>query len=196
MKTLGILLFDDVELLDFAGPFEVFSLAEKEETGEKLFSVVTVTQTGQSIQAMQTLKVTPNYSFENCPRLDILLIPGGRGARNVEIHNHHLLEWIATKAAEVKCILSVCTGSLILAELGLLNGRKATTHWASIAAMQANYPKITVLKNIRFVDEGSIMTSAGISAGIDLSLHYIEKSFGSSMAQKIVDRMEYDPYYR
>uniref|UniRef100_UPI0034D3FB33 DJ-1/PfpI family protein n=2 Tax=Bacillus TaxID=1386 RepID=UPI0034D3FB33 len=163
--SVGIFLFNDVEVLDFAGPFEVFSVTEADE--EKPFTVYTVSQNGEMITARNGLKVKPDYSIEDLPPIDILIIPGGKGVRENEMQNDIIINWVRQQMKEVKLMTSVCTGALLLAKAGLLEGLKATTHWASIQTFKKDFPNIEVMENVKFVDEGHIITSAGISAGIN-----------------------------
>ena len=191
-KTIGILLFNEVEVLDFAGPFEVFSIATAEDKQSKLFCVKTIAETKKAISARNGLKVTPDYDFIDCPSLDILIIPGGYGAEEIEIHNHRLLSWIQQRAADTPIVASVCTGAFLLAEAGLLNGKRATTHWMDIDRLEREYPKLSVQRNVKFVDEGSILTAGGISAGINLSFYLLNKLYGNAVANETAKRMEYD----
>lgn len=187
---VGIYIFDDVEVLDFAGPFEVFSLAEVNNSSA--FETFTIGQSGTTISARNNLKITPSYSITNHPALDILIIPGGYGAECFEIKNRHTLDWITAQSSKVNILASICTGALLLAECGLLDNKKATTHWMDIKTFQKKYPKVEVIENCKFVDEGCILTSAGISAGINLSFHIINKLLGQKATQQTARRMEYD----
>ena len=191
-KNVGILIFNEVEVLDFAGPFEVFSIATAEDKQSKLFCVKTIAETKKTISARNGLKVTPDYDFIDCPSLDILIIPGGYGAEEIEIHNHRLLSWIQQRAADTPIVASVCTGAFLLAEAGLLNGKRATTHWMDIDRLEREYPKLSVQRNVKFVDEGSILTAGGISAGINLSFYLLKKLYGDAVANETAKRMEYD----
>lgn len=188
--TVGIFLFNEVEVLDFAGPFEVFALAEQE--GEKCCRVVTISESGAPIAARNGLQVLPAYSFSNHPALDILLIPGGYGAEVIEIHNEVALHWILQQHGQVKQLASICTGAFLLAKIGLLNGKKATTHWMDLDLLEQEYPQIDVIRGVKYVDEGAVMTSGGISAGIVLSFHLLTKFFGKAVAETTARRMEYD----
>ncbi|WP_242275777.1 DJ-1/PfpI family protein [Bacillus cereus group sp. BfR-BA-01445] len=188
--SVGIFLFNDVEVLDFAGPFEVFSVTEANE--EKPFTVYTVSQNGEMITARNGLKVKPDYSIENLPPIDILIIPGGLGAREYEIKNEVVIKWIRQQMKEVKLMTSVCTGALLLAKAGLLEGVKATTHWASIQIFKKDFPNVEVIENVKFVDEGHIITSAGISAGINMSFHIVKNLLGVEIAEETAKSMEYD----
>lgn len=188
--SVGIFLFNEVEVLDFAGPFEVFSVAEV--NGEKTFTVYTVSENGEMITARNGLKVQPDYSIENLPPVDILIIPGGLGARKYEMKNEIVIKWIRQQMKEVKLMTSVCTGALLLAKAGLLEGLKATTHWASIEKFKNEFQNVEVIENVKFVDEGHIITSAGISAGINMAFHIVKNLLGVHVAEDTAKRMEYD----
>lgn len=194
LPTVGILIFDDVEVLDFCGPFEVFSVARP--VGEhsddlKLFNVVTIAEADRIITCRGGLLVKPHATVETHPSLDILVIPGGQGTRR-ERHNHRLLDWIARQDQHTNLTTSVCTGAFLLAETGLLNNHRATTHWNSVEWMRSTYPRIEMLADARVVDEGHIITSAGISAGLDMSLHVVSRLYGMDVAMWTARRMEYD----
>ncbi len=188
--SVGIFLFNEVEVLDFAGPFEVFSVTEVNE--EKPFTVYTVSENGEMITARNGLKVQPDYSIENLPPVDILIIPGGLSAREYEIKNEIVIKWIRQQMKEVKLMTSVCTGALLLAKAGLLEGLKATTHWASIEKFKNEFQNVEVIENVKFVDEGHIITSAGISAGINMAFHIVKNLLGVHVAEDTAKRMEYD----
>ncbi|MGR2743813.1 DJ-1/PfpI family protein [Bacillus sp. N6] len=188
--SVGIFLFNEVEVLDFAGPFEVFSVTEVNE--EKPFTVYTVSENGEMITARNGLKVQPDYSIENLPPVDILIIPGGLGAREYEIKNEIVIKWIRQQMKEVTLMTSVCTGALLLAKAGLLEGLKATTHWASIEKFQNEFQNVEVIEKVKFVDEGHIITSAGISAGINMAFHIVKNLLGMHVAEDTAKRMEYD----
>lgn len=165
--NVGILLFNEVEVLDFAGPFEVFSIASYPNCQQKPFTVNTVAQTKDLIITRNGLKVQPDYDFNNSPHFDILIVPGGYGAEEIEIQNKTLIKWIKDRARECDIIASVCTGAFLLAEAGLLDGKRATTHWMDIDRLEREYRTIVVQRGIKFVDENAIITSGGISAGIN-----------------------------
>ena len=188
--SVGIFLFNEVEVLDFAGPFEVFSITKVHE--EKPFTVYTVSQNGEMITARNGLKVKPDYSIEDLPPVDILIIPGGKGARENEVKNDIVINWIRQQMKEVKLMTSVCTGALLLAKAGLLEGLKATTHWASIQTFKKDFPNVEVMENVKFVDEGHIITSAGISAGINMSFYIVKNLLGMEVAAVTAKSMEYD----
>lgn len=194
MRTVGILLFNEVEVLDFAGPFEVFSLAEN-DSSDKHFNVITIAEQTDPIAARNSLTVIPDYSFADHPDIDVLVIPGGHGAEKIEINNQVTIEWIIHQAKLAELTLSVCTGALLLAKAGLLAGKSATTHWMDLDNL-ASYPNIEVIANTRFVDASdkmtNIVTSAGISAGIYASLYCVEKLIDSQTMQTTARRMEFD----
>ncbi|MGN6813775.1 MAG: DJ-1/PfpI family protein [Thermomicrobiales bacterium] len=195
VRNVGILVFDDVEVLDFCGPFEVFSVARP--AGERadalrLFTVRTVAEEDRLIRCRGGLLVQPHLTTAAAPpgTFDILVAPGGQGTR-CERLNRGLLDWIAAQDGRTELTTSVCTGAFLLAECGLLDHRRATTHWASVAWMREQYPAVTMLADTRFVDEGHVITSAGISAGIDMSLHVIARLHGSETAAWTARQMEY-----
>ncbi len=191
--TVGILIFDDVEVLDFCGPFEVFAAASSVgEPGEhrQLFQVVTIAEEDRIITCSGGLLVKPEATIENHPPLDILVVPGGYVDR--ALSHPHLLEWIGRQDQQTRLTTSVCTGAYLLAECGLLNQHRATTHWGSIEHMRQRYPAVEMLAETRIVDEGHIITSAGVSAGIDMSLHAVSRLFGEQVAAQTARYMEYD----
>lgn len=187
---VGIVLFNDVEVLDFAGPYEVFSLAAC--GNEKLFQVKTISETGEMISARNGLKVLPDLHFKDDYSFNILIIPGGYGAEEIEINNPAMLEWIKSQYDAVEILASVCTGALLLAEAGILDRHKATTHWMDLDRLEQEYPRVEVIRNVKFVDEGHLLTSGGISAGINMSFYIIERWFGFEVAKATAKRMEYD----
>ncbi len=193
-RTVGILIFDEVEVLDFCGPFEVFSVSRPEgvkDDESRLFEVFTIAEEEKTVRCRGGLLVQPHHTLENAPPLDIVIVPGGQGTRR-ERHNQTLLDWLEAQNEQTELTLSVCTGAFLLAERGLLDGKKATTHWGSVGFMRETYPKVEMLEEVRYVDEGRIVTSAGISAGIDMSLHVVEKLHGRAVAQWTARRMEYE----
>ena len=189
MKNIAILIFDDVEVLDFCGPFEVFSVTNELNNNE-LLNVYTVARSKATIRARNGLRVLPDYSIRNCPAPDILLIPGGQGTRTVMLDSR-IISWIRNVAANAELVLTVCTGSLVLAKTGLLDGLKATTHHEVISLLKEIAPKTEVLSSQRFIDNGTVIVSAGISAGIDMCLYVVEKLYGSNVAAKTGEYMEY-----
>jgi transcriptional regulator GlxA family with amidase domain len=199
MKNIAIVLFDRVEVLDFAGPFEVFSVCGAHGEHKGNFNVYTVAERTPVI-ARGGLSVKPDYLLDNCPPPDIFLIPGGGGytdkgvpfGSRKEMHNAVLLEWIKKHHISAELVLSVCTGSLILAKAGLLDGLSATTHWKAIDQLREAAPQTTIVDDQRWVDNGRVITSAGVSAGIDMSLYVIQKLLGKADADDTARSMEYD----
>lgn len=192
---VGILLFDEVEVLDFCGPFEVFSMArpvepQKQGDEHRFFQVLTIAELDRVISCRGGLLVQPHATIEQHPPLDILIVPGGQGTRR-ERHNARLLDWIEQQDRTTQFTTSVCTGAFLLAERGLLNGHRATTHWGSIAWMRQAYPAIQLLDETRVVDEGHLITSAGVSAGLDMSLHIVARLYGEAIAAWTARCMEY-----
>lgn len=190
--NVGILLFNEVEVLDFCGPFEVFSIAADTRNNQRLFTVNTIAQTKNIINARNGLKVKPDFDFFDSPDFDILIIPGGYGAEEIEIHNEVLINWIRDRALSCKIVASVCTGAFLLAEAGLLDGKRATTHWMDIDRLEKEYSEIKIQKDVKFVDENNIITSGGISAGINMSFYLLKKLAGEDIAMATAKRMEYD----
>ena len=192
MVNLAIIIFDDAEVLDFCGPFEVFAVTRDMTNPEaRLFNVYTVAEKNEPITARNGLSINPSYTLENCPKPDIILIPGGQGTRR-EMNNPVLIDWIKTQEEEVDLVLSVCTGALVLAKAGLLDGLAATTYHTEFDTLQDLAPTCTLRRGQRFVDNGRIITSAGISAGIDMSLYVVAKLYGMGQAINTAERMEYD----
>lgn len=193
-RTVGILIFDEVEVLDFCGPFEVFSVARSSgETSDdaRLFAALTIAEENRLIRCRGGLLVQPHHTIDDHPKLDILVVPGGQGTRR-ELLNARLLDWIAKQDSEIGLTTSVCTGAFLLAERGILDGQRATTHWASVDWMRQQYPNVTMLDDQRVVDEGHVITSAGVSAGIDMALHVVARLHGAETAAWTARRMEYD----
>ena len=195
-KRVGILVFDGVEVLDFCGPFEVFSVTRLDETRRREdpspFEVVLVAEQAGTVTAVGGLKVTPDHTLADCPSLDILVVPGGWGTRR-EIGNPALLEWIGVRGHAVETLTSVCTGAMLLGKAGLLDGRRATTHWRSLGWMTESFPDVTVETALHVVEDGNVFTSAGISAGIDMALLVVARHHGEEIARAAARTMEY-PY--
>lgn len=189
-RTVAIVLFDDVEVLDFAGPFEVFSVCGRRNQLD-LFHVFTVSERGQPIQARNSLTVTPTHSFASLPPADIVLVPGGYGTRR-EMKNPVMLEWVTRAAARAELLLSVCTGALVLGAAGLLDGMRVTTHHLAFAELRAAAPNAVVEEGARIVDNGNVILSSGVSAGIDMSLHVVSKLHGDDLALECARYMEYE----
>lgn len=193
-RQVAILLFDDVEVLDFAGPFEVFGITGKRD-GSDPFDVCTVAADRRPIQARNGLSINPAYDFDDCPPCQILVVPGGFGTRR-EKNNGAMLDFIRRQATDADRVLSVCTGALLLAKAGLLDGLSATTHHRALSELREDAPSTTVLDQARVVDNGKVILSAGISAGIDSALYTVAQLHGLEQAVETATYMEYDWHYR
>lgn len=194
--NVGILVFDDVEILDFAGPFEVFSrtrlepgAASRRSEDSAPFNVFTVAKTAAPIRTTGGLRVTPHYGFADAPRIDLVLVPGGWGTRGL-VNDVVTLDWIRGVAAQARKVTSVCTGSLLLAQTGLLKGRHATTHWGALDSLDALHAGVTVEREHRVVDDG-IISSAGVASGIDMAFYVVEQLFGAAVADETAHYIEY-----
>src|SRR5215213_8230125 len=195
-RNVGILIFPDVEILDFCGPFEVFASAtlpaETEGGPEtRLFEVFTVAERSQVVTCRGGLLVQPNHTLEDHPPLDLVVVPGGYGTRR-EQENPVVLDWIARQRQTGALTTSVCTGAFLLGAAGLLDGLRATTHWTTIDGLRTSLPTTNVLTDARVVDEGEIITSAGVSAGIDMAFHVVRRLHGDEVARRTARDMEYD----
>jgi transcriptional regulator GlxA family with amidase domain len=193
--SVAIFVFPDVEVLDFAGPYEVFTTAsrvfKRKNTSEPdPFSVFTVAREIGTIRARAGLVVTPDYTFTNHLPIDLLIIPGGIVAD--ELETPAVRQWIRRTAAIATLTASVCTGSFLLAQAGLLEGKSATTHWEDVGDLKAMFPSLTVIEHRRWVDEGAIITSAGISAGIDMSLHLVARLCSRELALNTARQLDFD----
>lgn len=190
-KSVAILVFDDVEVLDFAGPFEVFSVAN-ELRGYADFGVFTVAPRPGPLRARNGLRVVPDHTLLSCPPVDVLVVPGGFGTRALAA-DPVTIEWIRSRALAAELTLSVCTGSLLLAKAGLLDGLRVTTHHDLLDTLREMAPAATVDPEARYHDNGAIVTAAGISAGIDASLHLVSRLLGPGASAATAAYMEYGP---
>jgi transcriptional regulator GlxA family with amidase domain len=186
LKNLGIIIFDNVEDLDFTGPLEVFGTTSHLKPNS--LYPFTIQRDGREVKTVNGLRVRPDYSFQECPRLDILLVPGGMGTRT-EMKDPETLEFVKRNAVTCELVLSVCTGALVLAAAGILNGKRATTHWAVLDQLKA-FPHVTVDQS-RYVRDGKIVTSAGVSAGIDMALYITKELYGASVCEDVARDIEY-----
>ncbi|NOX69836.1 MAG: DJ-1/PfpI family protein [Gammaproteobacteria bacterium] len=186
--NIGIYVYDAAEVLDFSGPFEVFSTASRLHTQNEI-NVFLVAETDRLVVARSGFTIKPNFTISDHPHLDLLLVPGG--VHTEELTRKNVIAWIRAQAACAAGVASVCTGAFLLAEAGLLDGRTVTTHWEDVPALRNDYPALTVQEDVRWVEDGPITTSAGISAGIDMSLSIVEKLFGNDLAVKTARQMEY-----
>lgn len=187
-RNLAILIFDGVQIIDYTGPYETFGHVYQND--EAAFNIYTVSEKTSAITTSMGMSVNPKYSFENAPTPDVLLIPGGdvRG----QLANPAVIKWVQDKAKGAEVVLSVCNGAFILAKANLLDGLEATTTAGLIPLLREAAPKVKVVDDRRFVDNGKIITAAGLSSGIDGALHVIEKLFGRGTAQMAALGMEYN----
>jgi cyclohexyl-isocyanide hydratase len=187
MITIGILIFPQVEELDFVGPFEVLSYANKLQADST--KVLIVAENLQPVQAFNGLKIIPDTDFAGCPPLDILVVPGGKG-RMKTMHDPIVRDFVLCQAKNARYVTSVCTGAFILAEAGLLHGRSATTYFTALPEL-AGYPAIKAEK-AKVVQDGNVITSAGVSSGLELGFYVLTLLFGSDFAQEVANKIEYD----
>ena len=181
---VGIFIFNNIQILDFTGPYDVFAFKSND------FELFTIGENMKPIETSYGLSVNPKYTFENCPQPDVLIIPGG-GVRK-EFEKENVIEWIARTAEKSQYVMSVCTGSFLIAKAGLLQGKSATTYNSAISNLRSLFPDINVVSDQRYVDNGKVLTSAGISSGIDASFHLIAKMKGLGFAQEVALGLEYD----
>jgi transcriptional regulator GlxA family with amidase domain len=191
----AILIFRDAEVLDFCGPFEVLASTrmpgpEDRHDRGPAFDVFTVAKQPEVLRCRAGLLVQPNYSFATCPPVDVLVVPGGRGVLEAQ-EDDDTVTWVKRTAKTSQLTTSVCTGAFLLARAGLLDGKPATTHWAELAEFQRQYTKVSVRDDFRIVDLGNVITSAGVSAGLDMSLHLVERLFGRPAAEEAARGIEY-----
>lgn len=189
-RNVGILIFDDAEVLDFAGPFEVFAVASEVHNYE-LFNVFTVAKDDKPIVAVNGLSVNPRYNFSNSPKIDVLIISGGAGTRSV-MNDAEILKWVSETNNVSEITASICSGARILAKLNLLDNKKYCTHKGAYDHMKKIVPSGIPQPNKRFVSDGKIFTSGGISAGIDLSFHILEILYDKTVVNQTAGYMEYD----
>ena len=193
MRRIGIYVFDEVEVLDFAGPFETFSVASRlaARTGEAdlPFEVFTIGASGDPIVTRGGLLVTPGFSMIDHPPLDVLIVPGG--VMDATLSSQEVVDWVARCGQECEVVASVCTGAFVLGRARLLDGRTVTTHWEDIGDLRVAVPEATVVEDARWVDEGRVVTAAGISAGIDMCLHLVARFEGVEFAQATARQMEF-----
>jgi transcriptional regulator GlxA family with amidase domain len=187
--TTGILIFDDAEELDWVGPWEVLTAA-----AQSLFRddrVVTIAREQRPVRCAKGLRVLPDHDFANAPPLDVVLVPGGQGTRR-EVSNPVLIEWLRKVGERCQWVTSVCTGALLLHEAGFARGKRVTTHWAFVETLRKR-GDVTVLERVRYVRDGNLVTSAGVSAGIDMALWLLGQLHGVDAARSVQRGIEYDP---
>ena len=188
--NVAIFIYDKVEILDFSGPAEVFASAWLND--DHAFNVYTVAVSKEPLLSQGFITITPEYSIDNCPVPDILVLPGGDSRESQE--NQKLIQWIKDCSKDTRVIMSVCTGAKLLSKAGLLDGKEATTFHNAIESLREMTPKAKIHENTRFVDNGQIITTAGVSAGIDGALHVVTRFLGKEKAQEVARYMEYDKW--
>lgn len=186
---IGIYIYDQAEVLDFAGPFEVFATAARISEGVPAFQVFLFGESGQIVTARAGFRVHPDYGFHNCPDLDVLIVAGGM--HNDEMKKAHVIASLQQHARKATLVASVCTGVFLLAQAQLLDGCKVTTHWQDLAELRTSFPHLEVVGGVRWLDQGCVITSGGISAGIDMSLHLVRRLFGTNLAKRTARQMEF-----
>jgi transcriptional regulator GlxA family with amidase domain len=189
--NIGVALFDGAEELDWAGPWEVLA-AWSEQWPDDGVQVFTLAREDRPVTCAKGLRVLPDETWETAPPLDVLVYPGGRGTRR-ELQDEAVLDWIRGLADGETVVASVCTGSLVLAAAGLLDGKPATTHWQSLELLPTLGHEIEVRPDDRFVDNGNILTAAGVSAGIDMALHLVARLHSTDRAREVRRYIQYDP---
>lgn len=195
VKQVGIFIFDDVEELDFVGPWEVFQMANEVArlTGQtEPLSNHLISRDGKDITAVKAMRVGAHMSMEDVKSLDVLLIPGGNGTRTV-IKDNAIMNWVGQIAPTCEWVTSVCTGAFVLAKAGLLEGRRAATHWATFEEFERLGLKGELVPNVRYVRDGHIVTAAGVSAGIDMSLWLVGQWISPQFSRDVARAMQYDP---
>lgn len=190
MKTVLILIFDGVEELDAVGPYEVFGVANALEPG--VCQVALVGETMQAVTCVNGMKLLPHYRFDDAPRADVLVVPGGAGTRQQE-ENQVLIDWVAETAGQAELVASVCTGLRITLAAGPARGKRVTTHWGAIEEIRARNEALEVRDDRRFIRDGAYLSSAGVSAGIDMSLWIVGHMSTPDHARAVLKEIEYDP---
>lgn len=188
--NIGIYIYNQAEVLDFSGPFKVFTTASRICENSNPFKVFLIAQTAQPVFARAGFCVMPQHNFKTHSDIDVLIVPGG--IHTGEIEKPEVIDWIAQQGKKAKMVASVCTGAFILAEAQIVTKHNVTTHWEDIADLRKAYPNLNVHESVRWIDEGDIVTSAGISAGIDMSLHLVSKLYSLDLAERTARQMEFD----
>lgn len=187
--NIGIYIYNQAEVLDFAGPYEVFSTASRVSKNEEPFNGFLIAETLEPVTARAGFQVLPHYSIHNHPKLDVLLIVGG--VHTEEMNNPTVLQWVEQQASEVDIVATVCTGVFILANACPELSGQVTTHWDDIADLRTRFKHLDVVEGVRWVDQGKRITSGGISAGIDMSLHLVSRLHSLELAEKTAHQMEF-----
>ncbi|ADG93836.1 ThiJ/PfpI domain protein [Arcobacter nitrofigilis DSM 7299] len=188
--NIGIYIYDNAEVLDFSGPFEVFSVASRFLDEKEKFNVFLISEKSPTVTARGNYKINSHYTFENVPQTDVLIVVGG--VHTEEVKKTTVINWIKEQSKNTKIVASVCTGAFLLAEAKIITNHTVTTHWEDIPDLKNDYPTLDVVEDVRWVDEENIITSAGISAGIDMSLHLVSKIKNLELANKTAKQMQFD----
>ena len=193
--NIGIYIYDEVEVLDFTGPYEVFTtasrvMARQEPDAEKLFGVFLIAEKDDLVTARADFRVRPHYTIQNHPRVDVLIVPGGVHA--YEMEKPQVIGWLTKLSSAASVTASVCTGAFLLAKAELLEGLSCTTHWEDIPDLREQFPALDVRDDVPWVDNKKVITSAGISAGIEMALHLVARLGGKNLAMKTARQMQYD----
>ncbi len=188
--NIGIYIYDQAEVLDFSGPFEVFSTASRVSDDENPFSVFLIAEAGSPVSARAGYRVLPDYSIHNHPPLDVLVISGG--VHSLEMNKTQVKTWISDQVEKVSLIATVCTGVFLLANAQPSALRRVTTHWEDQAELAALFPHLDIVQGVRWVDDGKVISSGGISAGIDMCLHLVSRLHSEALAEKTARQMEYN----
>jgi transcriptional regulator GlxA family with amidase domain len=188
-RSIAIVVFPGAEELDFVGPWEIFTFTR--QVDPETCEVFTVADQAGEVRCAKGMRVIADYSFETAPRADVILVPGGMGTRTL-VDDPRIIGYIRDTAATAEMTTSVCTGAFMLERAGLLTGKQATTHWASIDRFRA-LGTVDVVDNARIVDQGTIVTSAGVSAGIDMALYVVGRLWGPELARRVQKGVEYFP---
>ena len=193
--NIGIYIYNEAEVLDFSGPYEVFTTsgrvhARLNPKSQKLFEVFLIAEKDGLVTARADFKVQPHFTIENHPKLDVLVVPGG--VHVYELEKPHVISWLARLSPDTQLTASVCTGAFLLAKANLLEGLSCTTHWEDIPDLRAMFPTLDIREDVPWVDNGRIVTSAGISAGIEMALHLVARLAGKDLALKTARQMQYD----
>ena len=185
--NIGIYIYNQAEVLDFSGPFEVFSVANR--LAKLGWNIWLVAEEESLVEARGVFQVKPHYSIQNVPELDVLIVVGG--VHSDELRKTEVINWIRKTAEKTWITGSVCTGAFLLAEAGLLDGLEVTTHWEDISDLHRNYKNLQVREGIRWIEQGKLFTAAGISAGIDMSLELVSRLASAELAERTATQMEY-----
>ncbi len=189
-KHIGIYIYPMAEVLDFSGPFEVFATASRVCPDDDPFAVSLISQAGGQVVARAGYRVISDYGIAMHPPLDVLIVAGG--VHSDELDNAAVIDWIAAQSKQISIVASVCSGAFLLARAGVCANKSVTTHWEDISDLRQQFPHIAVQENVRWVDEGALITSAGIAAGIDMSLHLVERLHSRALAEKTARQMDFD----